>query len=128
MNEKPACGACARIGTNDTSGPRAHSPGCANDPDARPSHGPLGGSCTLGEANEIEGYARALTDACGRLDRALRQCVMSASGRNEAPKLRREINHAAMDRDVALGKLGSALLPILKRSNARARGEIGGGK
>lgn len=26
-----SCGLCARIGTNDLSGPRAHSPGCPND-------------------------------------------------------------------------------------------------
>jgi hypothetical protein len=28
--EKRVCGACARIGTNDLGGPRAHSPGCKN--------------------------------------------------------------------------------------------------
>jgi hypothetical protein len=99
---KTTCGACARIGTNDTSGPQAHTPDC---PETRRK--PI----TLAEANAIEGYARALVSACVKVDRAAR----STGG----PASRRMRNHAAMDRDVALRNLADAVLAAASRTTGR---------
>lgn len=120
MNDKSPsklqCGAYARIGTNDTEGPREHSPGCvphAKPVTARPE--PI----TLGEANAIEGYAREIADACGQIDRA------SQSPFRDSPATRRTMNHAAMDRDVAFGRLVAVVLATLQRVNGSGRFKSG---
>lgn len=109
------CGACARVGTNATDA-LAHALGCEHAPAPAPAASsrprvPM----TLATANAIEGHAKDLADAVDRIDRA------SQSSLGMTKTAQRMINRAAMDRDIALGKLATLVLAALQYANDRAQ-------